>query len=661
MSDLHLSLSKSIQRPLGTPSWQLAPGTWVKIRHESPRCKASAWFISWVAALQLASCASPPPPVGTTHLTPAKLVLTTPPALAESLPVPAKPPAATPQELYSVSMHNVDVQALLFALARDAQLNIDIHPSIEGTVSMNVRDQPLTDILDRVARQVDMRYEVRGNSLSILPDSPYLRHYRVDYPNIQRDAKTSISTSTNVASTGAGPGNAQNAALSSNASTSAIENTSNNRFWVTLIGNLKDLLRETDKILPDGSSETITEQSEVQSSTGTTPTLTKAATSNRRAALNARAAPNAGTALAAGTKPAALTSAGTTVVRRTTFREAASVIANAETGNISVRATQAQQEKVREFLGHVLASARRQVLIEATIVEVDLSSRYQQGINWSLVQTAGNNLGSGFVAAPDGPGTGLATGGVVSSLGTLTLKQFRLWNGDRDLSAMLSLLESFGTLRVLSSPKISVLNNQSSVLKVVDNKVYFSLDVTPGTPATSTTAATPAVYSTTINTVPIGFLMTVVPQVSASNEVTLNLRPTISRITGYATDPNPALSQYNIVNRIPEVQTREMESVLRVQSGEIAVLGGLMQDSRNDLSDEVPGLNRLPVIGGLFKFRNDSNQKSELVIFLRPTVLYDASLDGDFRALRSSLPDARLGLGAPRNEPPSLDSSAIRN
>ncbi|MBK7549838.1 MAG: hypothetical protein IPI20_19450 [Rhodoferax sp.] len=205
---------------------------------------------------------------------------------------------------------------------------------------------------------------------------------------------------------------------------------------------------------------------------------------------------------------------------------------------------------------------------------------------------------------------------------------------------MLGMLESFGTLRVLSSPKISVLNNQSSVLKVVDNKVYFTIDVTPGTPATATTAATPATYSTTINTVPIGFLMTVMPQVSESDEVTLNLRPTISRITGYATDPSPALAQNNIINRIPEVQTREMESVLRVQSGDIAVLGGLMQDTRNDGSDEVPGINKVPMIGNLFKYRNDSSQKSELVVFLRPTVIYDASLAGDFRDFRASLEES---------------------
>lgn len=595
----------------------------------------------------LGACATPPsPPPSAQHLLPGPQVAGRAPDFAVAPPLPKPPRPSVRQELYSVVMSNVNVQELLFALARDAKLNIDIHPSITGTVTMNVRDQTMTEILDRVARQVDLRYEMEGKNLSIQPDSPYLKHYRVDYPNIQRDSKTAISTSTNVASTGSGAvgGAGGGGSGGSNASTSSIENTSNNRFWMTLIANLTDLLRETDKVLPDGNSETTTQQAAVQSTTGTGAPITTTRTTT------SRTTPTATATLAASPNPAALSSTGTTTVRRSTFREAASVIAHAETGNISVRATQSQHVKVREFLDRVLSSARRQVLIEATIVEVDLSNRYQQGIDWSVLQTGGANAGSRITFKPTGDGGGFKTGGVVSSIATLGFKQFRLGNGDTDLSAMISLLESFGTLRVLSSPKISVLNNQASVLKVVDNKVYFSISVEPGTTDASgrTTAAT---YTTTINTVPIGFLMNVIPQISEGNEVTLNLRPTISRITGYATDPNPVLAQNNLVNRIPEVQTREMESVLRVQSGEIAILGGLMQDSRNNNADEVPGLNRIAGLGDLFKYRNDSNSKSELVIFLRPTVLTDPSLDADLKDFRSTLPTSIDALRA--NEGPN--------
>jgi general secretion pathway protein D len=527
--------------------------------------------------------------------------------------MPKPPRPSERQELYSVVMRDVAVQDLLFALARDAKLNIDIHPAITGMVTMNVSDQTLVEILDRIARQVDLRYDINGKNLSIQPDSPYLRNYRIDYPNIARNSTSAIGSSSSV---GGG-----------STSSSSIDNTSSNKFWDTLKTNLIDLLRETDKVIQEGGA-TPTAQAAAPAPRPviSAPTAGGAATVNPGTPAAAAAA----AAAAAQLQAASVASAQPTAAApRSIFREAASVIVNAETGNISVRATQSQHAKVREFVDRVLSSARRQVLLEATIVEVDLSSQYQQGINWSVLQTGGANTGSGVA---------INQGNAVSSLAEFTFKQFRLWNGDADLSAMLRLLESFGTLRVLSSPKISVLNNQSSMLKVVDNKVYFTVTTTPGTAATATTPATATTYSTAATTVPIGFLMAVTPQISEGHEITLNLRPTITRITGYVNDPNPDLAKAGVVNRVPEVQTREMESMMRVQSGDIAILGGLMQDSRDKTSDEIPGLNTMPVFGNLFKYRNETSKKSELVIFLRPTVLTDASLNGDFRDYRTNLP-----------------------
>ena len=565
----------------------------------------------------LTGCAGPTPLAPSNqHLTPSPVVAGRPPDFALAPPMPKPPRPSERQELYSVVMRDVSVQDLLFALARDAKLNIDIHPAITGMVTMNVSDQTLVEILDRIARQVDLRYDINGKNLSIQPDSPYLRNYRIDYPNIQRESKSAIGSSSSV---GGG-----------STSTTSIDNTSSNRFWETLKANLIDLLRETDKIVPEGGSSVAAANTPAPMATRPVAPAAAVPANSPLAAAAAIAAATSGTAAMATTTPAAAaTTSVTPTAARSVFREAASVIANPETGNISVRATQSQHAKVREFLDRVLSSARRQVLIEATIVEVDLSSQYQQGINWSILQTGGANAGSGV---------SITQANAVSSLAEFTFKQFRLWNGDTDLTAMLRMLESFGTLRVLSSPKISVLNNQSSVLKVVDNKVYFTLTVTPGTAATSTTPATAATYSTTATTVPIGFLMSVVPQISEGNEITLNLRPTISRITGYVNDPNPDLAKAGVSNRVPEVQTREMESMMRVQSGDIAILGGLMQDSRDKTSDEIPGLNTMPVFGNLFKYRNETSKKSELVIFLRPTVLTDASLNGDFRDYRANLP-----------------------
>jgi len=567
-----------------------------------------------VAAI-LAACAGPTAlPQSNQHLTPSPVVPGTPPEFALAPPMPKPPRPSQRQELYSVVMRDVAVQDLLFALARDAKLNIDIHPQITGTVTMNVNDQTLVEILDRIARQVDLRYDINGKNLSILPDLPYLKNYRIDYPNIARNSTSAIGSTSSV---GGG-----------STSSSSIDNTSSNRFWDTLKANLIDLLRETDKVIQEGAgSTTPAAQAPAPASrpAASAPASGGAATGNQGTAAAAAAA--ATTAQLQAVNAAAVQP--TAAVPRSIFREAASVIVNAETGNISVRATQSQHAKVREFVDRVLSSARRQVLLEATIVEVDLSSQYQQGINWSILQTGGANAGSGIT---------INQGNAVSSLAEFTFKQFRLWNGDADLSAMLRMLESFGTLRVLSSPKISVLNNQSSILKVVDNKVYFTVTTTPGTAATATTPATAATYTSSPTTVPIGFLMAVIPQISEGHEITLNLRPSITRITGFVNDPNPDLAKAGVANKVPEVQTREMESMMRVQSGDIAILGGLMQDSRDKTSNEVPGLNSLPVFGNLFKYRDETSKKSELVIFLRPTVLSDPSLSGDFREFRANLP-----------------------
>lgn len=544
------------------------------------------------------------------------------PDFVSAPPLPPPPKQTPKRELFSVVVHNIEVQDLLFALARDAKTNIDIHPGISGTVTMNVLDETLTEILDRIALQVDMRYQFTGKNLSVTPDSPFLKNYRIDYPNIQRNAQSTVSTSTNVGASGGAAAGSSGA--TNNSSTTTVTNVATNKFWDSLIANLRDLLRETDKVTSDNAADGLQDGKTQQSGTPATqsPLTSDASTkgSNTQAAQTAR---------------------------RTTYREAASVIANAETGVVSVRATSRQHEKIREFIDRVMGSARRQVLIEATIVEVGLSDRYQQGIDWTFVRNIGSSVGSNITLQPNGPVTsGMLTGGQVTSLASLTWKKT---GTSSDISAALNLLQSFGSLRVLSSPKISVLNSQTSLLKVVDNEVYFTLTVTPGTAATATSPAVAPTYQTVVNTVPIGFLMTVTPQISENGEVILNLRPTISRISGYAMDPNPILAENKVSNPVPIVQTRELESVMRVQTGDIAILGGLMQDTRNNKSDEVPMANRVPVLGDLFKYKDNSAGKSELVVFLRPTVIHDASLDGDFKAYRNVIPEARSALDTPAN------------
>ncbi len=496
-------------------------------------------------------------------------------------------------ETYSVSVHNVPVQSLLFALARDAKLNVDVHPGITGNVTLNALDQTMQQLLSRISKQVDMRYELEGPNLIVRPDVPFLRNYRIDYVNMTRDSSSTSNIATQISTpgaseTGGGAGGGNN-------STTSVSNTSNNRFWVTLVENIKDTLRETDKVL----------------------------------AAPEQAAPVPAADGAAPGAPAAAPAS--------TFREAASVIANPETGLIAVRATGRQHEKIQEFLDMVMASARRQVLIEATVIEVQLNDNYQQGINWSSVRTSatqGLNISQGQVGTNPLPSN--VSPGITPSV--FVMNYIKPLTALGNLSATVQLLESFGKVKVLSSPKISVLNNQTAMLKVVDNKVYFTIKATTsegglGVPTTST-------YESELHTVPVGFVMSVTPQIAQSDEVTLNVRPTISRIVGFVQDPSPALAAARVVSNVPVIQTREMESILRVASGNIAVMGGLMQDTVDNLKDGIPLLARVPVVGDVFGYRNETTSKSELVIFIRPVVIKEASVNGDYRNFRSYLPDA---------------------
>lgn len=560
-------------------------------------------------ALGLTACASNAPAPGAGHLRPQAAAQGQPPALVDAPLLPPPPSTARAKaDVFSVSVHNVDIRSLLFAIARDARLNLDVHPDLAGTVSMNAIDQTLPEILDRAARQVNMRYEMEGRNLFVMPDAPVLRHYRVDYLNVAREARSEIGASTSIARGGSGGG-------AGNSSNSTLTNNSHNRFWETLTQNIRDLLRETDKIIPEGGEA---------------------------------AAPAAAPAPApAASAPAGVAAPVTPAPAPARFRESASVIANPETGVISVRATYRQHMRVREFIDRVMKSAGRQVMIEATIVEVNLSDEYQQGINWTVVR-------NGLPLLQVGPAgsvlpSGVPVSGVIPSMASITPSFTSIGaNSTMQLFAALRLLESFGNTKVLSSPKISALNNQAALLKVTEDLVYFTLKAdfaqgTNGGPGTFTLTSTP-------NSVSVGLVMSVMPQVGEGDEVTLILRPTLSRVVSYVDDPavpiylaqarNDGINVSEISSRIPQIQTREMESVIKVRSGDTAVLGGLMRDDVSGTTDQTPGIGSVPGLGELFKYKKKASSKSELVIFLRPTVVSSASLTGDHQPFEPHLSEA---------------------
>ena len=520
-------------------------------------------------------------------------------------PVLPKPKPIVRPETYSVVVNNVRVQELLFALARDARLQIDIDPALTGTVTLNAIDQTLPQLLSRIARQVDMRYEMDGDTLVVSRDTPFLRSYKVDYLSAARNVKMQSTASTQFSAT-----TTQTVGPTATGAISTIDVLAQNNLWESIVQNVKDILRDNDRILPAGA---------------TVP------------------APVPAPAVAPGAAPAAAQAAAP-VAPASTYQEAASVIANRETGVLFVRATARQHEKVQEFLDQVLAGAKRQVLVEATVAEVQLRNEYQRGISWDLVRSHGISMSQPQII----PQTS-ATPGF-----NLTPFFVRYLSSGGSFSATLKLLEQFGDVRVLSSPKLSVLNNQTAILRVTRDIIYFTVTpTTSGTASTLGTVVTQPAFTTTPNVAAEGFMMAVMPEINSSDAVVLNVRPTIRRKVADAVDPNPALVG-TAGNNIPVFETREFDSILRLQSGQIGVLAGLMQDIAERTDTGIPGIRSIPILGDLLSSRADLSRKTELVIFLRATVIRDPSLEGDFAAFRGQMPGADF-FSKPnpyRNAPP---------
>ena len=599
------------------------------------------------AMLALASCGTRPVAQPEGHLVseqlPSRTTAAAIPGVVPAVPMPPPPEARDAELRYSVVVANQPVRDVLFAMARETKVNFDIAPGIEGNVTLNAIDQTLKQILNRISRQIDMRWEQDGQTITVMPDTPYLRNYRVDYVNMSRDVSETVGIATQVIS-GSVAGASGTTAGGANNSTLTINAVAQHRFWERLEKNIKDMLRETDKLLPEGSSETFV-QNRGQSALATTQARTitpPRATTSRTTTGGTRTTEAPGETQSA--------QSGELTESRLTFREAASVIVNPETGIVSVRATSRQHEKVQEFLDQVTGAARRQVLIEATIVEVTLNDNYQTGVDWSALGI--NGLGYSFrqsIVGPNLPSSPFALDNTTPNSFSIAYSNPNAAVGG-SISSTIKLLDQFGRTRVLSSPKLMVLNNQTAMLKVVDNRVYFTIKADTVTNQTTSTTT----FTTTQNVVPIGFIMNVTPQISDSDMVTINIRPTVTRIIDTVADPNPALAAAKVVSNIPVTQTREMESVLKVASGQTAILGGLMLDSFESQRAGLPVASRIPLFGDLVSKRNDVQAKSELVIFIRPYVIRNASVDDDLASYRRYLPDREFFRDA-RNPFPCLD------
>jgi MSHA biogenesis protein MshL len=282
------------------------------------------------------------------------------------------------------------------------------------------------------------------------------------------------------------------------------------------------------------------------------------------------------------------------------------VMINPQASLLVVRANTAAQEDVARFLEQAQANLQRQVILETKILEVQLSEGFQAGISWDqLGGDVSTSLGSAALSGPTGVN---GVFGVALSMG--------------DFSGLIELLETQGEVRVLSSPRISTLNNQKAVIKVGTDE-FFVTDVSS---TSSTTSAVGGISEPTqdITLTPFfsGISLDVTPQIDQNDTVTLHVRPTVSRVR----DQNKVitLGEDNVFNLpLALSTTRQSDSIVRARSGQVVVIGGLLQNNNENTDANIPWASRLPIIGSLFQQQRKSLLQSELVILMRPQVVND--------------------------------------
>lgn len=558
------------------------------------------WLIPVMApllALLLASCAEPPQQGRSSALEAIQRELDqaqqrrqVPPAaeaVSQALlpPLVVEMPAAStqkPESRFDLSVNNAPASQVFLAIVSGTRFSMVLHPDVKGELSVNLRDVTVPEALDTLRDLYGFDYTVQGNRITVLPAALQTRIFQVNYLQAQRRGQTDTRISSgSITDAPASPGAAAPGAVpvpttgpTGAGGTRAAESTrvttrSDSDFW-------NDMQRSLNAILGGAQGR--------------------------------------------------------------------SVVVNSQSGVIVVRAMPQELRGVEQFLKAMQVIVERQVVLEAKIIEVSLRDTFQAGINWAGFRDGSTTFGAGVVR----PGTTLgrtgtistptarsadgsvlsgssfaggAVGGVASalSLGSGAAGGlFGLALQTSDFAALLTFLETQGGVNVLSSPRVATINNQKAVLKVgTDDFFVTNVSTTSSTTGTSTTV-TP-----TITVAPFfsGIALDVTPQIDAGSNIILHINPSVSSVVERRKVIDlGTLGSFTLPLASSDVNVTD--TIVRVQDGNIVAIGGLMrQQSSNDRS-QVPGVGDAPGVGALFRQRDRSNVKSELVILLKPTIIH---------------------------------------
>lgn len=502
-----------------------------------------------------------------------------------------------PTPLVTVSVNQtVSLRELLFELADQAGVDLELDPQIRGSIIFTAKERPFDEVVARISEMAGLRYNYENNVLRVEHDRPFVKNYDLSYLTVSRSGTSSINTSISLS------GTSDTGSSTGGGSSSSVSNTIAPDVWKDLEENLEQILTSSDTYM-----SLATTSDPVSTPVNPTPPPPPPSDSN---------APPAPPPLPGSPEVAPMPAAAAPQINITAPpaepmvpSPPATFSITRQTGMISVFASARQQRLVEKFLNDFRRRATTQILIEAKVLQVDLTDDYSTGVDWRSLNLTG--LTSFELTGMTSPGT---------FTGTL--------NAGNDLQMAISAISTFGTVRALSSPRVTVLNNQLAVVNVAENQVYFEIS------ATSSSTGSPPVTTTTFDvtqkSAPEGVLMNVVPTANPdTGEIMLTVRPTVTKITEYKEDPSIELNApgATVQNLVPQLSVQELDSVVKMQSGQTLVMGGLMQDQNIITDTGVPILGDIPLVGNLFKQHSDAVKKTELVIFLRAEIVPGSNVD----------------------------------
>jgi MSHA biogenesis protein MshL len=547
-----------------------------------------------------------------------------PPAASLATQLPKARPAL--EERFNVSFNNVPAQQFFRSIVAGTRYNILVHPDVSGTITANLKDVTLAETLDAVREMYGYDYKIDGTRISIKPLTMQTKMFRVNYLVGKRRGSSNLRVTSTSVSNAVNNGNGNGNNSGNNGSGNNGGNNNNNNGNNPNGANGQGQVESTDVSTTSDNDFWKDLRAAIEAIVGIEPGDTGA-----RAGANG--AGDLANALAGGAAnaPAERNSRAD--------KSGRSVVISPQSGVIVIRAMPEELRNVDAYLRATQLAVDRQVVLEAKILEVELNDGYQSGVNWASfasiksghdnrVSTGLLSPGASLTPLPFGggqpptisdPSTGLSasTGFSLSNAAAAAGSMFGLAVQTSNFAALISFLETQGTVHVLSSPRVAAVNNQKAVLKIGTDE-FFVTGISTTTSATSAGSTTSP--SVTLQPFFSGVVLDVTPQIDDRGNILLHVHPSVSQVSTINKSVNLG-SAGSLSLPLAASATSELDSIVRGQDGQVVAIGGLMRQASTADDSAVPGTTGVPILGSLLGSRKRVNQKRELVVLIKPTIV----------------------------------------